>query len=243
MQYIFGMSIIFLYASGVMKTDIKKQYNNFHDVYIENFADDEVSNSLFHKTVDFNLHGKKVLDVGCGDGKDLAIFSKKSAIVFGIDPSIEFIKKAQKNNPTGIFKEAIGESLPFENAAFDVVVSKWAMQTSTNVPKVLSEMARVLKKDGMLVFLAKHPILQFLQKIRDYGHGVDYYQQQITTSKIYSGKITLKEPSHTIGEYFNPEFFKNFEVMDYVEGTDFPASTQINGDTYPTFFIVKARRK
>jgi hypothetical protein len=63
------------------------------------------------------------------------------------------------------------------------------------------------------------------------------------TSNIYNGKIVLKEPSHTIGEYFNTDFFKNFEVLDYAEATDFPASEQLNGDTYPTFFIVKARRK
>ncbi|MCC7436655.1 class I SAM-dependent methyltransferase [Candidatus Nomurabacteria bacterium] len=226
-----------------MNKDIRKQYNNFHDLYTENFADDEVSNSLFHKTIDFNLEKKKILDVGCGDGKDLVILSKKTKKIFGIDPSIEFLKKAQINNPSGIFKEAVGEKIPFQNESFDVVVSKWAIQTSTNVPKVLSEMARVLKKGGSLVFLTKHPILQFLQKIRDYGHGVDYYKQQITTSKIYSGTITIKEPSHTIGEYFNAEFLKNFEIIDYKEGTDFPASTQINGDTYPTFFIVKAKKK
>jgi hypothetical protein len=82
-----------------------------------------------------------------------------------------------------------------------------------------------------------------LEKVRDYGHGADYYKQQIVTSNIYNGKIVLKEPSHTIGEYFNADFFKNFEVLEYKEGTDFPASEQLNGDIYPTFFIVKARRK
>lgn len=226
-----------------MNKDIRKQYNNFHELYTANFADDEVSNSAFHQMIDFDLMDKKILDVGCGDGKDLMILSKKANQIFGIDPSVEFLKKAQKNNPSGFFKEAVGESIPFDDETFDVVVSKWAIQTSADVPGVLSEMARVLKKGGMLVFLSKHPILQFLQKIRDYGHGIDYYKQQITTSKIYSGTITVKEPSHTIGEYFNAEFLKNFEILDYKEGTDFPASTQINGDIYPTFFIVKAKKK
>ena len=223
--------------------NIQKQYDDFHNTYTENFTDDEVSNSLFHKTIDFNLSKKKLLDVGCGDGVDLAILSKQGAQVFGIDPSIEFIKKAQENNPTGIFKEGVGESLPCDDKMFDVVVSKWAIQTSTDVPKVFSEMARVLKKNGTLVFLSKHPIIQFLQKIRDNGHGVNYYEQQIVTSNIYNGKIALKEPSHTIGEYLNAEFFKNFELIDYQEGTDFPASEQLNGDIYPTFFIIKAKRK
>jgi len=227
-----------------MKNDIKKQYNNFHSKYSENLEEqNELSNKLFHEIINFDLKNKKLLDVGCGDGSDLAILAKAGAKVFGIDPSIEFLKKAQDNNPTGIFKEGVGENLPAENASFDVVVSKWAMQTSTDVPKVLSEMARVLKKGGMMIFLSKHPWMQWMEKVRDYGHGVDYYEQKIVTSNIYGGKIFLKEPSHTIGEYFNTDFFKNFEVLDYQEGTDFPASEQLNGDIYPTFFIVKARRK
>lgn len=175
--------------------------------------------------------------------KILQYSQKKTKKIFGVDPSIEFIKKAKKNNPSGIFIEGVGENIPFDDNSFDIVVSKWAIQTSHDVPKILSEFSRVLKKGGMLVYLSKHPILQFLQKIRDYGHGSDYYKQQITTSKIYNETITLKEPSHTISEYLNSDFFKSFEIIDYKEGTDFPSSTSINGDIYPTFFIIKAKKK
>lgn len=227
-----------------MKTTIQKQYNKFHNLYTKNFSDDEVSNTVFYSFIDFEIRNKTILDIGCGDGRDLSLLYKKDNFaMFGIDPSIEFIKRAQINNPSGFFIEGIGENLPFNDKTFDVVISKWAIQTSPNVPQVLSETARVLKKDGILVLLSKHPILQFLQKIRDYGHGSNYYEQKITKSKIYNNAITIIEPTHTISEYFNAEFFKNFEIIDYTEGTDFPASTQINGDIYPTFFIVKARRK
>lgn len=226
------------------KEEIKKQYNTFHKSYSDNLEEqNEISNKLFHTTINFNLKNKKVLDVGCGDGVDLAILAKRGAKVFGIDPSIEFIKKAQINNPTGIFKEGIGENIPADDKSFDVVVSKWAIQTSPDVPKVLSEIARVIKKNGMMVILSKHPWIQWMEKVRDYGHGTDYYDQKIVTSNIYNGEIVLKEPSHTIGEYFNSEFLKNFELVEYQEGTDFPASEQINGDIYPTFFIIKAKRK
>ncbi len=226
------------------KEVIKKQYDKFHKTYSHNIIDqDKVGNFMFHKLINFNLKNKKVLDVGCGDGVDLAILTKKGARVFGIDPSIEFIKKAQINNPTGIFKEGVGENIPADDNSFDIVISKYAIQTSTNVPGVLSEIARVIKKNGMIVLLSKHPLRQYLEKIQSYGHGADYYKQKIVTSNIYNGEIVLKEPSHTIGEYFNSEFLKNFELLEYQEGTDFPASEQINGDIYPTFFIIKARRK
>lgn len=244
MQYIFEMSINTCYYFGMIEKDIKEQYNGFHGTYSNNLAEqNELSNRLFHEAIDFSLDGKKLLDIGCGDGSDLALLASRGAQVFGIDPSNEFLKKAQVNNPTGVFIKGVGEAIPCENTMFDVVVSKWAMQTSPNVPAILNEMARVTKPGGLLVFLSKHPWMQWLEKIRDYGHGADYYKQMIVTSNIYDGEIVLKEPSHTIGEYFNSNFFKNFEIVDYTEGTDFPASEQINNDIYPTFFIVKAKRK
>lgn len=226
-----------------MKKNIATQYNSLHTVYSENIFQDQKSNAAFYNQIDFDVNGKKLLDIGCGDGTDLTYFAEHKAVVYGLDPSAEFIAAAKTNNPTGVFVEAKGERIPFETNTFDVVISKWALQTSPDVKQILIEVARVLKQGGVLLFLSKHPWIQHMEKIRDYGHGADYYERKVVTSNIFSGKIALKEPSHTIGDYFNKEFYSNFEVIDYQEGTDFPASEQLNGDIYPTFFVVKARRK
>ncbi len=226
-----------------MKKNITTQYNSFHKVYSENLFQDDKSNAAFYNQIDFDVNGKKLLDIGCGDGTDLTYFAEHKAVVYGLDPSAEFIAAAKTNNPTGVFVEAKGERIPFEKNTFDVVISKWALQTSPDVKQILIEVARVLKQGGVLLFLSKHPWIQHMEKIRDYGHGADYYERKVVTSNIFSGKIVLKEPSHTIGDYFNKEFYSNFEVLDYQEGTDFPASEQLNGDIYPTFFVVKAKRK
>lgn len=236
------MSSILMYDTS-MKHEIKKQYNNFSDTYSDNINYDESSNSLFYEQINFDLENKKILDIGCGDGSDLKKFSELGAVVYGVEPSDEFVRSAKELNPDGIIKESVAENIPFSDNMFDVVVSKWALQTCIDIPKALNEAARVLKPGGMFVFLSKHPWMQWMEKVRDYGHGADYYNQQIVTSNIYQGKIVLKEPSHTIGEYFNKDFFQNFEIINYQEGTDFPASEQINGDIYPTYFIIKARRK
>lgn len=228
-----------------MKKDIlSTQYDGFHMKYSQQLSEqNELSNQSFHHTIDFDLKNKEVLDIGCGDGSALRLLADKGAITYGIDPSEEFLKRAGIINPSGKYVKGIGEELPFEDRSFDVVVSKWAIQTSSNVPKILSEAARVLKYNGVLVILSKHPFMQWLEKIRDYGHGADYYKQQIVTSKIYDGSIILKEPSHTLGEYFNATFFSNFEMISYQEATEFPASEQFDGDVYPTFLVIKARKK
>jgi ubiquinone/menaquinone biosynthesis C-methylase UbiE len=220
---------------------IEKQYNEFHAVYSENLEQqDEIGNRMFYKHLNFLLEGKQVLDVGCGDGTDCANYKKMGANVFGVDPSENFIGSAKEKLPEGNFIVGRGEILPFSDEEMDVVFSKYALQTSPDVPKILQEISRVLKPEGMLVYLAKAPIRQFIEKKKE---GKNYFEQEVVDSYIYEGKIHLREPSHTLGEYLNPDFLKDFEIENFEEGFDFPASEQVNGDIYPTFFIVKAKKK
>lgn len=227
-----------------MKDNIAVQYNNFYDLYSTQVAEqDKSSNALFFGALDFDLSNKMILDIGCGDGTVLNLFAQKGANTFGVDPSIKFLEKAKSINPKGTFMQGVGEALPFSDNQFDVIVSKWAMQTCTNVPKVLQESARVLKPGGIFVFLTKHPMQQWLEKIRDYGKGANYYTQQIVTSNIYEGTIQLQEPSHTLGEYLNKDFFRDFEVIEFIEESDFPASEQFDKNIYPSFLLIKAVKK
>lgn len=221
-------------------SQIKKQYNNFDDVYSSNLAvQDAAGNRFFYQTIDFSLEGQKVLDVGCGDGSDCNFYQKSGGIVTGIEPSDKFVSNAQSKFPKCSFIVGVGEDLPFKNATFDIVFSKYAIQTSFEVPKVMSEIARVLKRKGIMVILTKHPLRQFMEQNAD----KNYFKNNITTSNIYDGRIALHEPSHSFGEYFNKGFFDNFELIDYKEWYDFPASEQFSNLIHPTFFVIKARRK
>lgn len=43
--------------------------------------------------------GSKVLDIGCGSGRDLALLARMGFDVYGVDPSAEFIQLAQQTHP------------------------------------------------------------------------------------------------------------------------------------------------
>jgi len=227
--------------------DITKQYNDFSKTYSDNLeVQDEVGNRAFYDVLSsVDIQKKKLLDIGCGDGSDLANFEKMGAFPYGIEPSEEFVKAAKERSPQLNITIGAGESLPFPDSNFDVVVSKYALQTSSDVPKIFSEAARVLKPGGFFIFLSKHPIRQFLEKIETYKKAVDinYFDQKIVDSFIYEKKIHLREPSHTLSEYFSKDVLKNFDLVDFLEASDFPASEQISGYTYPTFFVVKFLRR
>jgi ubiquinone/menaquinone biosynthesis C-methylase UbiE len=221
-------------------TSIDKQYNNFDDIYSSNLAvQDATGNRFFYQTIDFALEGKTVLDVGSGDGTDANFYQKAGATVTGVEPSENFVKSAKDKYPDCTFVVGVGERLPCTDASFDVVFSKYAIQTSPEVPKVMSEIGRVLKKDGLLVMLSKHPFRQFMEQNAD----KNYFKNNLTTSNIYDGRISLHEPSHSFGEYFNKGFFDNFDLLDYKEWYDFPASEQQGSAVHPTFFVIKARRR
>lgn len=221
--------------------NVKKQYNNFNNVYSENlFTEDKVGNSCFYDSIDFDLKDKKILDIGSGDGSDCQKYFEKGGIVTGIEPSDNFVESAKKNFPDCNFLIGSGESLPFENESFDIVFSKYAIQTSNNIPQIFSEIKRVLKKDGILLILSKHPLRQFLEQDTN---EKDYFKNNPTTSNIYQGKITLHEYHHPMTEYINDEFLKDFDLISFKEEKDFPASEQKNNWNYPTFFILKARKR
>lgn len=226
---------------------ISRQYNQFSGMYSENREDNDfLGDQRFYEVLGtIDLHGKRILDIGCGDGSDLAKYAQLgTAEEYGVDPSEEFAKAARDKNPRAEIIIGNGENLPFKDASVDIVVSKYAFQTSPNVPEMLRETARVLKPEGYFILLSKHPLRQFLEKIKTLdGKEVDYFKQNIVDSFIYGGKIHLREPSHTMSEYISSEVLDNFDLQEFIEDADFPASERIDGHQYPTFFVAKYKRR
>ncbi len=97
--------------------------------------------------------GRRVLDLGCGTA-DLCVESMRwGAGAVGVDPSRNMLGRAQLRAPRAEFVRAVGESLPFEAASFDAVLSGFAVRNFTSLERVLSECARVLVDGGRIVLL------------------------------------------------------------------------------------------
>lgn len=92
---------------------------------------------------------KKILDLGCGDGRVGALFSGDNE-VFGIDFSESAIIEAKKKG----IKAQVGDicsRLPFDDEAFDVVLLIQIMEHVFDPLFLLRESYRVLKKGGTLI--------------------------------------------------------------------------------------------
>ncbi|MEO6819674.1 MAG: class I SAM-dependent methyltransferase [Ginsengibacter sp.] len=98
----------------------------------------------------------KILDAGCGGGRNLHWFIQNGVEILGIDASEEAIlhlKNKYAHLPKETFQLANVEGLPFENNTFDHVISSAVLHFATSVANfkaMMSEMIRVLKPNGTL---------------------------------------------------------------------------------------------
>jgi ubiquinone/menaquinone biosynthesis C-methylase UbiE len=101
--------------------------------------------------------GKKLLEVGAGMGTDHAQFAKHGAITTDYDLSSGHLAHAKRNfelrGLKGEFVHGDGETMPFDDATFDVVYSNGVIHHTPNTDLVIKEMRRVLKPGGRIIIM------------------------------------------------------------------------------------------
>lgn len=101
--------------------------------------------------------GKKVLVTCSHRGYQCVIYAKEcGAEVCGLDIDEQMIEFARENSEKEKcpidFVVGDAQDIPFDSEKFDIVTNEGAVGIPENPQKVLSEMVRVLKKDGILIF-------------------------------------------------------------------------------------------
>ncbi len=105
-------------------------------------------------------HLLKVLDIAAGTG-DFAIEASKlnPERIIGVDISEKMLAKAKEKIKKLHLENKIKfqlvdcENLPFKNNSFDAITVGFGVRNFVNLEKGLSEMYRVLEKDGIVVIL------------------------------------------------------------------------------------------
>jgi SAM-dependent methyltransferase len=128
------------------------------------------------RLVDFDGYaGRRVLELGCGAGVDLARFAKGGATVTGVDLAPSAIALARANfeqqGLAGDFQVANGEQLPFQDASFDLVFAHGVVQYTADPQRLVDECRRVLEPGGDAIFQVYNRIswLNALSKLMKVG--------------------------------------------------------------------------
>lgn len=124
------------------------------------------------RVVDFNgFRGKRLLEVGCGAGIDLARFAGGGANVTGIDLAPTSIALAQKNfEQRGLSGELLvmdGEHMTFPDNSFDVVYGHGVLQYAADPAQIVREINRVLRPGGTAILQVynRHSWLRLMSRV------------------------------------------------------------------------------
>jgi SAM-dependent methyltransferase len=127
------------------------------------------------------------LDLGCGGGHAALLLAPRVRQVTAVDLSAAMVEvtraEAHRRGLTNLaVQQGIVEHLPFPDAAFDIVVSRYSAHHWHDVGAGLREARRVLKPGGLAVFMdvlaPGRPLLdtwlQSLELLRDPSHVRNY---------------------------------------------------------------------
>lgn len=124
----------------------------------------------------YSAHSKIVLDLGCGTGLSSYLLSQRKEKVVGLDLSPLFLKKGRERYQADNLLLTAGDilELPFQDETFDLVSSYLVIETLPDIEKGLGEMARVVKRGGIVMVVAANllsPIWPFRDFIRMLSGG------------------------------------------------------------------------
>lgn len=99
----------------------------------------------------------RVLEIGIGSGLNLPFYGPEVTQLFGLDPSPRLLEMADGRIDGAPFPVELvqgeAEEIPMESRSVDTLVSTWSLCSIAGIDQALSEMRRVLKPDGRLIFV------------------------------------------------------------------------------------------
>lgn len=126
-----------------------------------------------------NLRNADVLEIGSGNGAHSALFAflhgaRMTSVDLTASRVLETSRKLDLLLPEGehLCLQADAETLPFSDNSFDVVYSNGVLHHTTNTPKAIDDVYRVLKPGGVAVIMlyAKHSFQYWINLV--IGHGI-----------------------------------------------------------------------
>lgn len=151
-------------------TQLNKLFGNL-DIYLL----DQILKGRFTKDL-------KILDAGCGEGRNTIYFLKEGYQIFGVDRDPVAIKMARIQAQTirqdydiHRFQTALVEDMPFHKEAIDAIVSSAVLhfaRDTAHFNQMIDEMMRILKPGGLLFLRMTTGFGGILQESTSRGEGL-----------------------------------------------------------------------
>ena len=153
-----------------------------------------------------NKDEARVLEIGCGQGQNLAALAARVPIVaHGIDPSQEAITVGSQRFPLLSLKKGSADALPHADDSFDVVWFGFCLYLVDRslLFRVVAEADRVLRDGGLLVIVDFDPAQP---SRRSYHHYPGLYSYKMDYVRLFLANpsyvlVEKLSASHTSGQW------------------------------------------
>jgi SAM-dependent methyltransferase len=213
------------------------------------------------------LKDKSVLCIGCGSGEEVEYLnSMGTKKIVGIDISERLISIAKESYPSLEYHVMDAENFDFPENSFDLVFSSLTLHYLETWTKVLNNVRKVLKKNGIFLFSITHPFFSATEKYADehiklrilgykeikdtstieiYGNYLDRYKLDAFVSK----DLTVTNYHRPLSVIVKEITTSGFEILDILEPKALPQAKEryemfhAIHQRIPEFMIFELRKK
>jgi ubiquinone/menaquinone biosynthesis C-methylase UbiE len=191
--------------------EIAAAYDDWAKTYdiVENRTRDLAAEVL--RKTELNLTGRKLIEVGCGTGRNTEWLAERAAGIVGLDFSEAMLARARKriDSPHVRFvQQDVREPWPLPDNSADVVIAMLVLEHVEHLKPVFAEAARVLRATGEFFICELHPERQLLGK-----------QARFTSVTSGEDKLVTAFLHHT-DDYLEAGKAAGFEVLKLDERRD-----------------------
>jgi ubiquinone/menaquinone biosynthesis C-methylase UbiE len=127
------------------------------------------------------VRGKKVLEVGAGDGYCVEVLKKQGYEVSATEVSQVRLDRMKRRGIDAVYGDVNG--LPYPDNYFDSVICGEVLEHIDSMAKGLSELERVCKKDGIIIISL--PVSPEMRQIKMHKWGIGHHEI------LREGKISM----------------------------------------------------
>jgi ubiquinone/menaquinone biosynthesis C-methylase UbiE len=151
-------------TSEEFSEDDPQFYRKIDDIFFtaaKHFAHPGENQKPFSRLIDFeSLKGKRVLEIGCGQGSHAELLSRAGSQYTGIDITNKAVRRTRKRfqlgNLSGQIMQMDAEKLSFPDETYNFVWSWGVIHHSQNTQAIVDEIYRVLIPGGVAQIMVYH---------------------------------------------------------------------------------------
>lgn len=179
-----------------------------------------------------DVHGKRVLDAGCGPGSYSEWLAKHGARVIALDASPKMVEHARSRlgDRAEVRLHDLRSPLDFlQDGSIDLVVAALVMDYVEDWLPVLREFRRVLRPSGALVFSVGHPFIEYVLR-----GSVDYFSTEKVEMwwKGWGEPVLMSSYRRPLGMMTEALYEAGFAIEKIVEAKPTPKYQEADPEGY-----------